>query len=99
MRICKIHFDFITFHVFEGVRRFVAAAEARSNNVFVERVWRSVKREEVYLKAYESGRQPHPALHRRLRRVVQPETASFEPGGSGADEADFATLPALQSTA
>jgi putative transposase len=51
------------------------------DNVFVERLWRTVKYEEVYLKAYESvaearssilcyvefynGRRPHSALDRR----------------------------------
>ena len=28
--------------------------------------------------------QPCPALHRRIHRAVQPETAPFEPGGSHA---------------
>ncbi len=29
-----------------------------TNNIFVERLWRTVKYEEVYLKAYSNGRQP-----------------------------------------
>lgn len=32
------------------------------DNVFIERLWRSVKYEEVYLKAYETARQARAAL-------------------------------------
>jgi putative transposase len=60
------------------------------DNVFVERLWRSVKYEEVYLKAYDSvaearasigrylacynGRRPHSSLDRRT-----PDQAYFNP--------------------
>jgi len=60
------------------------------DNVFVERFWRSIKYEEVYLKAYEdvpearqsigryldfyNGRRPHTALDRRT-----PDQAYFDP--------------------
>ncbi|MFD2225350.1 transposase, partial [Microvirga arabica] len=63
---------------------------ARRDNVFVERLWRSVKYEEVYLRAYDSvaeartsigrylafynGRRPHPSLDRRT-----PDQAYFTP--------------------
>ncbi len=33
-------------------------------NVFVERLWRSVKYEEVYLRGYENGREAHAGLTR-----------------------------------
>jgi putative transposase len=33
-----------------------------SDNIFVERLWRSVKYEEVYLKAYQSGEQAYEGL-------------------------------------
>ena len=32
------------------------------DNLFVERLWRSVKYEEVYLKAYADGREPGPGI-------------------------------------
>ena len=60
------------------------------DNVFVERLWRSIKYEEVYLKAYDSvsearasiggylmfynGRRPHSSLDRRT-----PDQAYFNP--------------------
>jgi len=60
------------------------------DNVFVERLWRSVKYEEVYLRAYESvgdagasigryfefynARRPHSGLDRRT-----PDEAYFDP--------------------
>ena len=60
------------------------------DNVFVERLWRSIKYEEVYLKAYDSvsearasigrylafynGRRPHSSLDRRT-----PDQAYFTP--------------------
>ena len=37
-----------------GVRLSMDGKGAWRDNVFVERVWRSIKYEEVYLKAYES---------------------------------------------
>ena len=37
-----------------GVQVSMDSAGAYMDNVFVERLWRSVKYEEVYLKAYES---------------------------------------------
>ncbi|MBJ9963493.1 transposase family protein [Burkholderia seminalis] len=65
-----------------GVRLSMDGKGAWRDNVFVERVWRSIKYEEVYLKAYVG--QSCPALHGRIHRSVQPETAPFEPGGSDA---------------
>jgi putative transposase len=68
------------------------------DNVFIERLWRSVKYEEVYLKAYESvaharkyidhyltwynQQRPHSSLLDRIR-----------------DEAYFAMLPAMKTAA
>jgi len=39
------------------------------DSVFVERVWRSIKYEEVYLKGLRVG-QPSPAVHRYVHTVV-----------------------------
>jgi len=40
-----------------GVRLSMDGKGRYTDNIFVERLWRSVKYEEVYLKAYESGRE------------------------------------------
>ena len=48
------------------------------DNVFVERLWRSVKYEEVYLKAYESVAEAR-SVNRRLLRLLQYPQTSFEP--------------------
>ena len=47
------------------------------NNVFVERLWRSVKYERVYLHAYDTGRQ---GVHHGLCELVQQIQAAFQPG-------------------
>jgi putative transposase len=39
---------------------------ARRDNVFVERLWRSVKYEEVYLKAYDSVSEARASIGRYL---------------------------------
>jgi len=36
------------------------------DNVFVERLWRSIKYEEVYLRAYESASEAHASLARYI---------------------------------
>lgn len=41
----------------EGVRVSMDGKARYSDNIFVERLWRTVKYEEVYLKAYTDGRQ------------------------------------------
>ncbi len=38
-----------------------------SDNIFIERLWRSVKYEEVYLHAYDSGAEAHAGLDRYFR--------------------------------
>ena len=53
------------------------------DNVFVERLWKSVKYEEVYLRAYESVPEARTGLG-RLLRVLQCRTAPFEPWGNDA---------------
>ena len=48
------------------------------DNVFVERLWRSVKYEEVYLRAYDSvGRGAR--LDRPVSGLLQPQAPAFEP--------------------
>ena len=65
----------------EDIKISMDGRSARRNNDFVERLWKSVKYEEVYLRAYETvsdarasigrylefynGRRPHPSLGRK----------------------------------
>ena len=55
------------------------------DNVFVERLWRSVKYEEVYLRAYDTGAwlkapgRPRACLARPLSRLLQHQATALEP--------------------
>ena len=51
----------------QGVRISMDGKGRWIDNVFVERLWRSVKYEEVYLHAYDSPREANAALERYLR--------------------------------
>jgi putative transposase len=51
----------------QGVRISMDGKGRWIDNVFVERLWRSVKYEEVYLHAYESPREANAALERYFR--------------------------------
>ncbi|WP_370582514.1 IS3 family transposase [Burkholderia pseudomallei] len=68
------------------------------DNVFVERVWRSIKYEEVYLKAYESVSHARRSIGQYIslynRKRPHSSLADQTP-----DEAYFATLPAIKSAA
>ena len=73
------------------------------DNVFVERLWRSVKYEEVYLRAYDSvsearasigryldfynGRRPHSSLDGR--RPIKPTSTSRRQSGGSLTQADI----------
>ena len=48
------------------------------DNVFVERLWRSVKYEEVYLRAYDTVAEARTSIGRLLRLLQLPQT-TFEP--------------------
>nr|WP_323120839.1 integrase core domain-containing protein [Burkholderia alba] len=65
------------------------------DNVFVERVWRSIKDEEVYLKAYESVGHARRSIGEYIelynRKRPHSSLADQTP-----DEAYFATLPAIK---
>jgi putative transposase len=68
------------------------------DNVFVERLWRSVKYEEVYLHAYDSVSQAKAGLARYIDfyNARRPHSSLDK---STPDEFYFATLPAIQRAA
>ena len=86
--------DFTGVLLKHGVAISMDSRGAWRDNVFVERLWRSVKYEEVYLRAYDSvsearssigrylafynHRRPHSSLDRRT-----PDEAYFTPRGGG----------------
>jgi putative transposase len=50
---------------YPGVLRSGASSKGRwIDNVFIERLWRSVKYEDIYLRAYENGRELQAGLTR-----------------------------------
>nr|WP_186081716.1 integrase core domain-containing protein [Burkholderia gladioli] len=67
-------------------------------NVFVERVWQSIKYEEVYLKAYESVSHARRSTgeYINLYNRNRPHSSLVD---QMQDEAYFATLPAIKSAA
>ena len=68
------------------------------DNDFVERLWRSVKYEEVYLRAYETVSQAREGIARYLSfyNTARPHTAH---GGTTPDSAYYAALPAVREAA
>lgn len=56
--------DFIDVLKAAGVRISMDGKRRWIDNVFIERLWRSVKYEEIYLHAYESSAQAHASLRR-----------------------------------
>ncbi|MEX3846030.1 TRAFs-binding domain-containing protein [Paraburkholderia sp. BR10882] len=69
-------------------------ASAKMCSSIVKRVWRNIKYEEVYLKAYEFLNDAQ--CYRRLYCTVQSATAHWSLLDQKPDEAGFATLPAIQ---
>ena len=68
------------------------------DNVFVERLWRSVKYEEVYLHAYDSVGQAKAGIGRYFAfyNAVRPHSSLDT---QTPDEFYFATLPAMKQAA
>ncbi|MDR3741938.1 MAG: integrase core domain-containing protein, partial [Terracidiphilus sp.] len=68
------------------------------DNVFVERVWRSIKYEEVYLRAYESVNHARRCIgdYIELYNQKRPHSSLAD---QAPNEAYFATLPAIKSAA
>jgi putative transposase len=68
------------------------------DNVFIERLWRSVKYEEIYLKAYESVGQARKSIANYLTWYNQQRPHSSL-SDKTPDEAYFAMLPAIKTAA
>jgi putative transposase len=68
------------------------------DNVFIERLWRSVKYEEIYLKAYESVGQARQSIANYLTWYNQQRPHSSL-SDKTPDEAYFAMLPAMKTAA
>ncbi|MPW11698.1 transposase [Paraburkholderia sp. CNPSo 3155] len=81
-----------------GIKLSMDGKGAWRDNVFVERVWRSVKYEEVYLKAYESVNHARRSIgdYINLYNQRRPHSSLED---CTPDEAYFATLPAIKSAA
>nr|WP_155623965.1 IS3 family transposase [Burkholderia territorii] len=81
-----------------GIKLSMDGKGAWRDNVFVERVWRSVKYEEVYLKAYESVSHARRSIgdYMNLYNQRRPHSSLED---RTPDEAYFATLPAIKSAA
>ena len=81
-----------------GVRLSMDGKGAWRDNVFVERVWRSIKYEEVYLRAYESVSHARRSIgdYIELYNRKRPHSSLAD---RTPDEAYSATLPAIKSAA
>jgi putative transposase len=90
--------DFTDAVLGRGIRLSMDGKGAWRDNVFVERVWRSVKYEEVYLKAYESVSHARRSIgdYLNLYNQKRPHSSLSD---QTPDEAYFATLPAIKSAA
>jgi putative transposase len=86
--------EFIEALTSRGIRIGMDGKGAWRDNIFVERLWRTVKYEEVYLKAYDSVRQARESIGRYLEfynsRRPHSNLDSKTP-----DEVYFNSLPAL----
>ena len=82
----------------EGVAISMDGRGCWRDNVFVERLWRSVKYEEVYLRAYETVSQAREGIARYLNffNTARPHTAHE---GKTPDSAYYASLPAMPEAA
>ena len=81
-----------------GIRISMDGKGAWRDNVFVERLWRTIKYDEVYLKAYESVSQARASLARFIEfyNTRRPHSSL---GRKTPDEFYFASLPAMKKAA
>jgi hypothetical protein len=66
------------------------------DNVFVERLWRSVKYEEVYLRAYDSVPEARTSIGQYLDFIYNRRRPHSSLDGTTPDQAYFTQLPARQ---
>ena len=66
------------------------------DNVFVERLWRSVKYEEVYLKAYDSAADARSSIGQYFD-FYNTRRPHSKQAGQTPDQAYFGTLPQAQA--
>jgi putative transposase len=81
-----------------GSQRHHAAQLTARSNVFVERLWKSIKYEEVYLHAYDSVSQAKAGLARYIN-FYNTERPHSSLDTQTPDEFYFATLPAIKQAA
>ena len=81
-----------------GVEISMDGKGAWRDNVFVERLWRSIKYEEVYLHAYDSVSHAKAGLARYID-FYNTRRPHSSPDKKTPDEFYFATLPAIQRAA
>lgn len=72
--------------------------ESWRHNVFVERVWRSIKYEDVYLNAYGSVGHAPDSIVEYIEPYHRKRPHSI-PADQSPEKAYFATLPAIKSAA
>ena len=90
--------DFIEALKARGVAISMDGKGAGRDNIFVERLWRSIKDEEVYLHAYDSVSQAKAGLERYIN-FYNTERPHSSPDKKTPDEFYFATLPAIEQAA
>jgi len=69
------------------------------DNVFVERLWRTIKYEEVYLRAYNTVPEAHVSFGRYIDGFYNAKRPHSSLDRKTPDEAYFKLLPAIQQTA
>jgi putative transposase len=88
--------DFVELVQNHGIQFSMDGKGSWRDNVFVERLWKSVKHEEVYLHAYDSVGQARQSLQRYFSFYNQRRPhASLD--GRTPDTVYFASLPQLQA--
>ncbi|OXC74378.1 Mobile element protein [Caballeronia sordidicola] len=90
--------DFTDAVLSRGIALSMDGKGSWRDNVFIERLWRSVKYEEVYLKAYESVAHARKSIDHYLTWYNQQRPHSSL-SDKTPDEAYFAMLPAIKTAA